>query len=200
MHCLFNMNKWSVFTRDQHLSKFIGTKESICIKKRVQLPQDWFETPTWPLFYCFGTPIWPPWRHVKTLYVYLRRFPCHFPIYSPFLGFSETEMTHFPALQLMKSLPFQIPETWKGPSCIGHYRKFPPGCQSQWCLWCLSVVSVVSVCLIIVCCFSFGRPSHSAFTNEFFASACHSWRDRLQDGKHCHCFKLNFFQTCHLAR
>lgn len=26
------------------------------------------------------------------------------------------------------------------------------------------------------------RPSHSAFTNEFFASACHSWRDRLQDG------------------
>ena len=49
-----------------------------------------------------------------------------------------------------------------------------------------------------MCCFSFGRPSHSAFTNEFFASACHSWRDRLQDGKHCHCFKLNFFQTCHL--
>ena len=26
-------------------------------KKRVQLPQDWF-----------GTPTWPPWRHVKTLY------------------------------------------------------------------------------------------------------------------------------------
>ena len=26
-------------------------------KKRVQLPEDWF-----------GTPIWPPWRHVKTLY------------------------------------------------------------------------------------------------------------------------------------
>ena len=37
-------------------------------KKRVQLPQDWFGTPTWPPFYCFGTPIWPPWRHVKTLY------------------------------------------------------------------------------------------------------------------------------------
>ena len=37
-------------------------------KKRVQLPQDWFGTPTWPLFHCFGTPIWPPWRHVKTLY------------------------------------------------------------------------------------------------------------------------------------
>ena len=26
-------------------------------KKRVQLPKDWF-----------GTPTWPPWRHVKTLY------------------------------------------------------------------------------------------------------------------------------------
>ena len=24
--------------------------------------------PTWPPFHCFGTPIWPPWRHVKTLY------------------------------------------------------------------------------------------------------------------------------------
>ena len=37
-------------------------------KKRIQLPQDWFGTPTWPPFHCFGTPIWPPWRHVKTLY------------------------------------------------------------------------------------------------------------------------------------
>ena len=39
-------------------------------KKRVQLPEDWFGTPTWPPFHCFGTPIWPPWRHVKTLYSY----------------------------------------------------------------------------------------------------------------------------------
>ena len=29
-------------------------------KKRVQLPEDWFGTPTWPPFHCFGTPIWPP--------------------------------------------------------------------------------------------------------------------------------------------
>ena len=28
-------------------------------KKRVQLPEDWFGTPTWPPFHCFGTPIWP---------------------------------------------------------------------------------------------------------------------------------------------
>ena len=37
-------------------------------KKRVQLPRDWFGTPTWLPFHCFGKPIWPPWRHVKTLY------------------------------------------------------------------------------------------------------------------------------------
>ena len=29
-------------------------------KKRVQLPEDWFGTPTWPPFHCFGIPIWPP--------------------------------------------------------------------------------------------------------------------------------------------
>ena len=37
-------------------------------KKRVQLLQDWFGTPTWPPIHCFWTPTWPPWRHVKTLY------------------------------------------------------------------------------------------------------------------------------------
>ena len=41
-------------------------------EKRVQLPQDWFGTPTWPPFHCFGTPIWPPWRHLKT-------FSCGYP-------------------------------------------------------------------------------------------------------------------------
>ena len=38
-------------------------------KKKVQLPEDCFGTPTWPPFHCFGTPIWPPWLHVKTLYI-----------------------------------------------------------------------------------------------------------------------------------
>ena len=37
-------------------------------KKRVQIPDDWFGTPTWPPFHCFRTPIWLPWCHVKTLY------------------------------------------------------------------------------------------------------------------------------------
>ena len=29
-------------------------------KKRAQLPQDWFGTPTWPPFHWVWTPIWPP--------------------------------------------------------------------------------------------------------------------------------------------
>ena len=54
------------YSRGQHLCKFIGTiKRKRLHKKRVQLPQDWFGTPTCPPFHCFGTPIWPPWRHVK---------------------------------------------------------------------------------------------------------------------------------------
>ena len=52
-------------------------------KKRVQLPQDWFGTPTWPPFHCFGTPIWPPWRHVKTLYRLARRQYCLLLLWSP---------------------------------------------------------------------------------------------------------------------
>lgn len=35
-------------------------------KARVQLLQDWLGTPTWPPLPCFGTPIMPSWRHVKT--------------------------------------------------------------------------------------------------------------------------------------
>ena len=38
-------------------------------KKRVQLPLDWFGSPTWPLFHCLETPIWPPWRHLETLHI-----------------------------------------------------------------------------------------------------------------------------------
>ena len=38
-------------------------------KKGTQLLQDWFGTLTLPPFHCFRTPIRPPWRHVKTLYI-----------------------------------------------------------------------------------------------------------------------------------
>ena len=38
-------------------------------KKGTQLLQDWFGTPTLLPFHCFGAPMRPPWRHVKTLYI-----------------------------------------------------------------------------------------------------------------------------------
>ena len=40
-------------------------KQKGLYKKRLQLPQDLFGTPTCPLSHCFGTPIWASSRHVK---------------------------------------------------------------------------------------------------------------------------------------
>ena len=62
------LNLWCIerfHSRDQYLCKFIGTKEYCLHKKRNQLPEDWFGTPTWPPFYCFETTVWPPWHHMK---------------------------------------------------------------------------------------------------------------------------------------
>ena len=53
-------------SRGQHLCKFIGTKESVCIRKEFNPHKIGSGHHIWPRFYCFGTPIWPPWRHVKT--------------------------------------------------------------------------------------------------------------------------------------
>lgn len=50
-------------SRGLQLCKWIGTKECVYIKKRVQLPQDCFERPTWPT-----------WLHVKRLYKLLNKF------------------------------------------------------------------------------------------------------------------------------
>ena len=82
-------------------------------KKRVQLLEDWFGTPTWPLFHCFGTPIWPPWRHVKTLYSIFDREVTTFvyfllsidkwcSFYIP--GGYSNRLLHIPSLEL--SIPF----------------------------------------------------------------------------------------------
>ena len=49
-------------------SKQYWNKIKDLLKKRVQVLQDLFGTPTWPPFYCFGTAIWLPRRHVKTVY------------------------------------------------------------------------------------------------------------------------------------
>ena len=72
----FVLNIWALFSIDhfhphgQLQCQFIGTKESVYIlKKTVKLAQDILGTLTWPSFHCFGTPIWPPWRDVKMLYI-----------------------------------------------------------------------------------------------------------------------------------
>ena len=58
---------YSLFSLTWPASMQIYWNKRKCLhKKRVQLPQDWFGTPTWPPFHCFGTQLWPPWRHVKT--------------------------------------------------------------------------------------------------------------------------------------
>lgn len=46
-------------------------KRNFLQKKKVQFPQDWFETPTWPPFYWFGT------RHVAKLYTTITQTTSH---------------------------------------------------------------------------------------------------------------------------
>ena len=65
---------YSVFT---HVASIYANLLEYLHKKRVQLPRDWFGTPTGPPFYRFGTPTWPPWRHVKILYWPPPLLPCH---------------------------------------------------------------------------------------------------------------------------
>ena len=55
--------------RGQQLYKFTGTKEGSYVRKSFSShrSEDWFEKPTWSLFHCFGTPIWPSWRYENAL-------------------------------------------------------------------------------------------------------------------------------------
>ena len=59
---LLSFTKYRVFslTWPAYMQIYWNKRKSLH-KKRVQLPEDWF-----------GTPIWPPWRHVKTLYSKIR--------------------------------------------------------------------------------------------------------------------------------
>ena len=50
----------SVFTHVVRSMQICWNKRKCLDKKRVKIPQDWFGTSTWPPFYCFGIPIWPP--------------------------------------------------------------------------------------------------------------------------------------------
>ena len=66
-----------VFTNVASSMRIYWNKRKRLHKKRVQLPQDWFATQTWPPFHCFGTQIWPPLRHVKTQPVFKLNLPVH---------------------------------------------------------------------------------------------------------------------------
>lgn len=39
--------------------RFYGNERNCQHKKGIRLPKDWFGSTTWPLVYCFRTPIWP---------------------------------------------------------------------------------------------------------------------------------------------
>ena len=64
----------SIHSRGQHPCKFMGTKEIFYTRKESQLPQDLFKTP-----------IWPPWRHVNTLYTNCWYGPSYWPTTSAML-------------------------------------------------------------------------------------------------------------------
>ena len=52
---------YRVFSLTWPVSMLINwNKRNYLHEKRVQLPEDFLGTPTWPPFHCFGTPIWPP--------------------------------------------------------------------------------------------------------------------------------------------
>ena len=52
----------------QQLCQFIVTEESFYIWIEFNSHRTTLDHTTWPPFHCFGTPIRPTWRHVKTLY------------------------------------------------------------------------------------------------------------------------------------
>ena len=65
--CSLSLQRNSVFSLTWPASTQIyRNKRKRLHKKRVQLPQDWFGTQTWPPIHCFGAQIWSPWCHVKT--------------------------------------------------------------------------------------------------------------------------------------
>ena len=48
-------------------------KRKFLHKNRVRFPEGCLGTPTRPPFHCFGTPIWPSWRHVNALYSWVEK-------------------------------------------------------------------------------------------------------------------------------
>ena len=65
-HSCFRCQKKISLPFDGNFSPKFPYKRS-ALKERIQFPLEWFGTPTWPLFYCFKTPIWRTWSVIFTL-------------------------------------------------------------------------------------------------------------------------------------
>ena len=75
-------------------------KRTFSRKKNVQSPKDRLGTPTWPPVYCFRTPIWRTWRHVKMLQWFARMHNTVVVI-----GTRQHAMTNRPILHLKLGIP-----------------------------------------------------------------------------------------------
>ena len=67
LHALFDIECFH--SRGQRLCKFIDSKESVCMRKELNSHRTGLGHQHGRHFIVFGTPIWPPWRHVKLLYM-----------------------------------------------------------------------------------------------------------------------------------
>ena len=81
-------------SRGKHLCKFIGTKESVYIRKEINSQKDILATPTWPPFRCFGTPIWPLYIALKAITVECNAGTCEMNCFwLVYLSYVQTDAT-----------------------------------------------------------------------------------------------------------
>ena len=72
-----------------------------------------FRIPIFPPFQCFGTPIWPPWRQMKTLYMNLPRQHNLF-LFSNYLALLPHEFL----IYIDKLVPVHDLSLWQSITCI----------------------------------------------------------------------------------
>ena len=123
-HYVFNVCLLSIkrfHSRDQRPYWFYKTKEN-----RVQFSEGLPGTPIWPPFLCFGTSTWPPWRHVKTLSIFLifnhvTKRPCWCPIQCNFfikIKFSSQRRDRLLFLGTMAWPPWRHTQTSNVLQCL----------------------------------------------------------------------------------
>ena len=68
IHHVWACNWKSVFTDVVSSYANLSSQKKVFRSEESPTSTDWFGTPTWPPFHCFGTPIWRTWRRAKTFY------------------------------------------------------------------------------------------------------------------------------------